>query len=71
MLRSLKFLFEKEGIKIEIRLILDVKREVISFLEGLSQITLPLKHPRDSNLFSRSETAASYVINYRNVFRRK
>jgi len=62
------FLFMKE-IKIKIRLILSLKNEGISFLQHLSQITVPLKHPGDGNLFSRSETAVSYVINYRNVFR--
>jgi len=56
-------------IKIKIRLILSLKNEGISFLQHLSQITVPLKHPGDGNLFSRSETAVSYVINYRNVFR--
>ena len=67
--RVVNFLFTKEGIKIEIRLILGLKREEISFLEHLSQINSPLKPPRNTNLFSRSETAASYVINYRHVFR--
>lgn len=71
VLDSLIFLFSKEEIKIEIGLILSLKGEEIIFLQHLSQITLPLKHPRDVNLFSRSETALSYVINYRNVFRTK
>lgn len=62
------FLFVKE-IKIKIRPILSLKSEEISSLQHLSQITVPLKHPGDGNLFSRSETAVSYVINYRNVFR--
>lgn len=65
------FLFAKEEIKIEIRLILSLKSEDISFLQHLSQITMPFKYPGDGNLFSRSETALSYVINYRNVFREK
>lgn len=49
--------------------IISLKSEEISFFQHLSQITMPLTHPGDGNLFSRSETAVSYVINYRNVFR--